>query len=73
MGVSRSSTWEDVPAVSLPVGAYGLPADQRPALRDLVVAGILRTCAFGDAIMTIHDAPLMIQVLSVACWANAAR
>ncbi len=55
--VSVEAPWQDVPSVSLPVGADDLPADQRPAAHGLVLAGVMRTGAFGDAIITVPDTP----------------
>ncbi len=49
--------WQNVPTVSLPAGANGLPTDHLPAVRGLVVAGILRTWAFRDAIVAVPDTP----------------
>ena len=55
--VSVEAPWQDVPAVSLPAGVDGLPADQVPAVGGLILAGILRSCTFGDAIVTVPDTP----------------
>jgi DNA invertase Pin-like site-specific DNA recombinase len=56
--VSVEAPWQDVPAASLPAGVDDLPADHRPAMRGLVLTGILLTCAFRGAIMAVPDSPL---------------
>ena len=56
--VSIEAPWQDVPTVSLPVGVAGLPADQLPAVRGLIGAGILLAFAFRDPAGVVPDTPL---------------